>query len=291
MFVTKYIMSSQFTGDTISKVSPVFTIAKTGCSIIEKCTLAETEYVRKTMVNNDFFLREVSVARLIPKHPNLLSLIDSDIIDNLRTLSGKYYRLLYTYCSGGDLFDYVKSHQALSNEWIASRMLEILLGIQQLHSNGIVHRDIKLENILLDEQECAVLCDFSFCECYDDDNDVFQLPRLSKYIAIGTPGHIAPDIIQFEKKASPATDIFSLGVVFYELATGKDAFSEKDIQKRRFYVNVDQLTFPKGVPAPLSELIRKMLSPSAFERPTIQELINNEWIVANATLAKNARVA
>ena len=103
---------------------------------------------------------------------------------------------------------------------------QILLAINYIHNSGVVHRDLKLENIMIDVEESAdgqtnLVCkvtDFGFACLLD--------PRRPSSLSIGTPMYMAPDVLnmKYDNKA----DIWSLGVIAYILLTGKPPFDGKD---------------------------------------------------------------
>jgi serine/threonine protein kinase len=272
----------------IKSLTKVETIFKSHISSIETCTDSlggDIKYIRKILVSDRLFRKEIAVAKAIGSHPNVLTLIESDELSTC-------YRLLYPYYPNGDLFDYSRYHRTDGTDGtdpvspvLLRILLDILKGVQCLHSHGIVHRDLKMENVLLDANHRAVICDFGFCESFTGRTERTgrtgrtkevdpSLLRGRHVIAMGTVGHVAPDIMFYGQHASPATDVFSLGVVFYEVTTGLASFTKKDMKKKDFIVDGDKLVFPKGYPADLAHMIRRMLSFVASDRPTIDELID-----------------
>ncbi|KAL4495229.1 hypothetical protein ABPG72_007336, partial [Tetrahymena utriculariae] len=127
--------------------------------------------------------------------------------------------LIMEYCAAGSIIDLVKiTRIQLNEQQIASILQSTLKGLQYLHSNKIIHRDIKAGNILLDQRGNAKLADFgvSFQQIHT------QAKAESK---IGTPCWMAPEVIMHLKYDSKA-DIWSLGITAIELAEGEPPYSD-----------------------------------------------------------------
>ena len=102
-------------------------------------------------------------------------------------------------------------------------------GIQHLHEKKIVHRDLKLENIMFRQEnyETPVIIDFGLSTYFNQDKHI--------YIRCGTPGYVAPEILNMinpeNPKFYPESDMFSIGVIFYYLLTGEPLFGWEDHKK------------------------------------------------------------
>ena len=113
------------------------------------------------------------------------------------------------YISGGDLFELLKKKIRFYEEEAKFYIAEILVGIEHLHESlNLMYRDLKLENILIDNDGHIKLCDFGLTSTIRTTNTI-----------CGTPEYLAPEII-LKKGYSNEVDIWALGVVFYELVTG-----------------------------------------------------------------------
>ena len=139
-------------------------------------------------------------------------------------------------------------------------MRGILLGLETMHSHKIMHRDLKPENLLYPKKgdwNC-VIADFGLSEFVDEEEYLF--------LRCGTPGYVAPEVINIKDtctKYTTACDMFSLGLIFYLLLSGKSAFTGKTYyevlkQNRAAYVNLD---IPELKDAPLEaiDLLKKLL--------------------------------
>lgn len=242
--------------------------------------------MRKISATADLFAKEFAIAKLTPAHPNVLRLLDADAI-RINTTSKLQYRLLYKYHQNSDIFEYMRHNERPSNTVLASIIRDVLSGVQHLHQHNIVHRDLKIENILIDNSKRAIVCDFGFCELFRVDQDFDEvsiaLKRKKHPLVVGTIGHIAPEIIFHQKQATPQSDIFSLGVVFYELCTGEDAYDPDEVSDDRFVVDVKDLVFADDFHPETKAIILRMLSADPKDRPTMDVLMAHDWLnVASA---------
>ena len=272
-----------FDGELIKSVAFIKTLQMTECSVVEKCFNPSKNklFVRKISATADLFAKEFAIAKLTPPHPNVLRLLDADAIRSTPK-SKLQYRLLYQFHPNSDIFEYLRHNERPGGADIATNIHNVLNGVQHLHQHGIVHRDLKVENILIDNSKQAVVCDFGFCEFYRFDRDYDEisiaLKRKKHPLIVGTIGHIAPEIIFHQKQATPQSDIFSLGVVFYELCTGEDAYDPDEVNDERFVVDVKDLVFADDFHPETKAIILRMLSTDPKDRPTMDVLMAHDWL-------------
>ncbi|CAD8143523.1 unnamed protein product [Paramecium octaurelia] len=181
--------------------------------------------------------------------------------------------LIIEYCQGGTLYQFYKSKGKLSEKQIAQLMKGILDALFEMHSNGFVHRDLKLENIMLESKEHMQikLVDFGFAE------EINEKELISK---AGTPGFLAPEIF----RGYPYTqkgDVFSAGCVLYILTAGYAPFRGKPSQiqllNSKGQVNYEKSPWP-DVSVELKSLVKKMLEPKSEDRFTTLEALESSFI-------------
>ena len=125
--------------------------------------------------------------------------------------------LIMEFCPGGDLFDQLYKHKSFSVEDTRIFTLQVLLPLEYLHGLGIVHRDLKLENILVAQDGALKLTDFGFAKYI----------KYRSWTLCGTPEYLAPEII-LEKGHGKAVDYWAFGVLFYEMLNGHSPFEAQD---------------------------------------------------------------
>ena len=135
--------------------------------------------------------------------------------------SESYIYLIVEVLKGGELFDRVAENGAFIERDACLLMKRLLKALNYLHSKGIMHRDLKLENLILkddDNNYDVKLADFGLATLISQNDQLFK--------RCGTPGYVAPEILN-DKKYDEKVDIFSAGVILYILLTGASPFPGK----------------------------------------------------------------
>jgi tRNA A-37 threonylcarbamoyl transferase component Bud32 len=157
------------------------------------------------------FTREArSLARL--NHPRIVSVHDFG-----HTEAGLYYFIM-EFVDGTDLRRVIQTGELTPAEALEI-VPQICEALQYAHEQGIVHRDIKPENILLDKKGQARIADFGLAKLLDPPAAMYTLTQAGQ--KMGTPHYMAPEQIEHPNAVDHRADIFSLGVVFYEMLTGE----------------------------------------------------------------------
>ena len=115
--------------------------------------------------------REVSILRGV-QHSNIVSLIDMVQTD-------RYIGIILEYASGGELFDYILNHRYLKDHNARKLFSQLISGVGYLHKKGIVHRDLKLENLLLDRNRNIIITDFGFANTFDPNEELTDEEELN----------------------------------------------------------------------------------------------------------------
>ena len=187
------------------------------------------------------------------------------------------------YAPKGELYDYLeKTKNGLEERHAKFIFRKILQGVQAIHNLGICHRDLKLENILLDESFNPKICDFGFATEIQG-KDGYEL--LTNFV--GTLNYAAPQMFSGKPYNGIKADIFSLGVILLNLATGKIGFIRaiKDDKYYKFIMNHHYKLYwdsVKGKICEISEELKslylKMVSYNEEKRPSIEEILKDPWM-------------
>ncbi|KIJ45709.1 hypothetical protein M422DRAFT_207069 [Sphaerobolus stellatus SS14] len=199
------------------------------------------------------------------------------------------------YCQGGSLAALLESGRIEDEGIIQVYTLQMLEGLAYLHSRGIVHRDIKPDNILLDHMGVIKFVDFGAAKVLAKNQRTIQRSRVGPVPGVapgtsnnsltGTPMYMSPEVIKNDKRGRHgAMDIWSLGCVVLEFATGRKPWSNLDNEWAiMFHIGVATQHPPLPEPDQLSELginfIKQCLNIDAVKRPTALELMNHPWMV------------
>ena len=203
------------------------------------------------------------------------------------TFKRKYIILEY---AKGSLFKFITTLKTGFSENTCKYIFnQLILAIKYMHEKGICHRDLKLENTLLVGNDYSFrLCDFGLSICFLDINN--QKIKLSG--TAGSPYHFAPEILAERKYDGEKVDIFCAGICLICMMTGKFGFAEASrndelyrlIMKKKYNEYWDIIDSNKKLSQSFKELFVKMVAYRPDNRPTIDEILNSEWlsIIRNA---------
>ena len=212
--------------------------------------------------------------------PDIINIIESGegpININKLTLNKQY--IILDYAEKGDLSEYLfLPEKPLKEKHAKYFFFKILEGVQSIHNNKVCHRDLKTQNILLNKNFRPKISDFGFAT-YITNSKLKDI--------LGTLRYCAPEILKKKSYDGIKVDIFSLGVILFDLVTGvsggfKQAALEDPLYKfiiYRIYPSFwKRLTRVKDVSEEFKNLYVKMVSYSPEERPSIEDILNGEWL-------------
>ena len=167
------------------------------------------------------------------------------------------------FLQGGDLFFLLKKHGTFTIDQIRFYSAEIILGLIHLHSNNIIYRDLKLENVLLDKTGHIKLIDFGLskiCTRIFEPNEENSINEMEATSFCGTNNYIAPEIL-VGKKYDSSVDWWSLGILIYEMAEGQAPFklNKRDLIQDSYYNVKENIVFKVNTCIQLHNLIINLL--------------------------------
>lgn len=148
-------------------------------------------------------------------------------------------------------------------------------GIRYCHNRSITHRDIKLENLLLDDDKNMKIIDFGFSTCIPNEKRV--------KIFCGTPSYMAPEIVNKTEYCGPPADVWALGVLLFTMLCG--CFPYRGSTDAELYAKISNAEYkiPNDVYTSLStdaiELLASLFSINADKRPTSKEVLSHPWLI------------
>ena len=202
----------------------------------------------------------------------------------------EYMLIIMEYINGGNLFNFVKKRRKLSEKMAKFLFRQIILGIKHIHSQKIVHRDIKLENIIIDLNNTVKICDFGIGKVLYSTDELL-------YDKCGTPMYMAPEIILCNKKNGYKgfpVDIWSSGITLYIMLSGalpftirnksNEDFSLNDIKNKdessdlKYQIVNNNPKKIKNISKEAKDLLNGLLNKDPEKRLTCDEILNHPWL-------------
>jgi serine/threonine protein kinase len=196
-------------------------------------------------------------------HPNIVKYIDF-----IRT--NQNFNVILEYVEGGSLNNIVRQN-GIPECLVCIFAKQILEGLDYLHSQGIIHRDIKGGNLLITKNGIVKLADFGYSVNLTD--------RDRSNSMVGTCFWMAPEVLEQKGNVSYACDIWSLGCTIIQLITSKPPYSEFDIYGALYRIIQDEHPpLPEGISDYLVDFLKLCFIKDPKNRPEAKELLNHLWI-------------
>ncbi|KIK65089.1 hypothetical protein GYMLUDRAFT_56547 [Collybiopsis luxurians FD-317 M1] len=218
--------------------------------------------------------REINVLRTL-KHPNIVHLYD--VIE-----TDKYIGIINEYISHKELIDHILAHHYLREREAARLFAQLISGVWYIHQKKVVHRNLKLENVLIDQHKNIIITDFSFANRFDHRAD--DLMQTS----CGSPCYAAPEVVISEGLyVGSAVDVWSCGVVLYAMLSGYLPFGDNpaspdgdNVTLLYQYIVNTPLSFPDYISETARDLLSVMLVPDPSKRASLEYIMQHPWLAA-----------
>lgn len=245
----------------------------------EVFAIKEVDKTRYQQREIQFTLREMNIMLKIA-HPHIVDTYD--IFENDKKL-----HIVIEYMQGGELFDIIADQGHLSEQRASQVVRDIITAIDYLHELGVVHCDIKPENILCKTREWPLqvkLCDFGLANFHDHSSS----SNASMTAVIGTPGYVAPEVVK-RKPYGPPVDMWACGVVLYVMLSGRMPFYGRDDVECLRRTADGHFTFPDREWLKISEdaksLVRALLQVNPEKRLTAKAALQHQWLAVPENLS------
>jgi len=248
----------------------------------------KAKYAAKVLKKSTpFFEKEIEILKQVSilKNPYIVNLIkygEGPVKIGSKPEKNHQYMVL-DYASKGELFDYIHcAEKGLKEKHAKLIFHKILKGLQAIHNSGICHRDLKMQNILVDDNYNPKICDFGFGAKIMGEDDSGKLNEF-----LGTANYAAPEIFLHRPYDGVKADIFSMGVVLINLVTCRMGFVQatridkyyRCIMAKKYNMYWNLVTGMIGnMSEDLKNLYIKMVAFKPEQRPSIDEIFQDPWM-------------
>ena len=227
--------------------------------ILDKIILSQTPE------DYELVKQEISILKIV-KHKYIVQLYE--ILE-----TPQHIYIIMEYCEGKDLMDFILSRHHLSEMESLKFFQQLINALFYLHSQNIAHRDVKIDNMLLDKNKDLKLVDFGLSTKYSDDVLLEQ--------PCGTVVYAAPEVLDGNEYHGMLADVWSSGIVLFGMVSGYLPFSDKDDEINKKNVLEGNIEIPDFFSPLLKDLLRHMLDVNPISRYTLQEIKQHPWFNLN----------
>ncbi|KIJ51156.1 hypothetical protein M422DRAFT_58800 [Sphaerobolus stellatus SS14] len=184
-----------------------------------------------------------------------------------------HYYMVTEYVNGGQMLDYIISHGRLRERVARKFARQIGSALEYCHKNNVVHRDLKIENILISHTGNIKIIDFGLSNLYN------PASHLSTFC--GSLYFAAPELLLAKVYAGPEVDVWSFGVVLYVLVCGKVPFDDQSMPALHAKIKRGLVEYPVWLSAECKHLLSRMLVTNPTLRANLHEVLNHPWMTRN----------
>ena len=260
---------------TIKKIGEYLLFERIGrgtfSKVIKAIHIPTEQPIAVKILEKDKIEDEIDVERIMREIEILKNIDHPHICQTYETFSTVHnFYLMMELVEGGDLFDYVSDNTFLSEQKACYFFRQLISVIEYLSEMEITHRDIKLENILLDKNKQNIkVIDFGLSN-YCSDKELLKS-------SCGSPCYASPEMLSGKPYHGICTDLWSSGIVLYSMLVGSLPFEEQElpvlyeqIKKGKFYI-------PSNLSLRAIDILKKLLNVNPSERITLQQIKNHPW--------------
>ncbi|TDL15777.1 Pkinase-domain-containing protein [Rickenella mellea] len=207
--------------------------------------------------------REMSLATLL-HHPNICATREV-------TLHHSHYYMVFEYVEGGNLLEYIIEHGRLRERVARKIARQIGSALEYCHRNNVVHRDLKIENILISKSGVIKISDFGLANLYNPDS------HLSTFC--GSSYFAAPELLNSQVYMGPEIDVWSFGVILYTLVCGRVPFDAENMLALQAKIKDVRVTYPRWLSTECNHLLQRIFVASPPQRASLKDVLSHKWML------------
>ena len=257
---TQFILGKkigQGTFATVRLATHIKTNEIVAIKILEKEKMKEIDKIRSN--------REIKILKKM-RHRNIVHLYNDINTEKL-------IYLIMEYVKGKELLTYINEKNKLNENESCYYFQQIISGIEYLEKLKIVHRDIKLENIIIEDNKNIKILDFGLSNFYQKNNIL--------YSSCGSLCYASPEMVEGKKYSGSCVDIWSSGIVLFAMLCGYLPFTDSNEQKLFKKIVEGKLYFPHFLSEQAKDLLNKVLTKDPLKRITINKIKKHPWFNLN----------
>ncbi|KAJ1395017.1 Serine/threonine-protein kinase, active site [Sesbania bispinosa] len=205
--------------------------------------------------------QEIEILRKL-KHENIIQMLDS--------FESPQEFCVVTEFAQGELFEILEDDKCLPEEQVQAIAKQLVRALHYLHSNRIIHRDMKPQNILIGAGSVVKLCDFGFARAMSTNTVVLRSIK-------GTPLYMAPELVR-EQPYNHTVDLWSLGVILYELFVGQPPFYTNSVYALIRHIVKDPVKYPDRMSLNFKSFLKGLLNKAPESRLTWPALLEHPFV-------------
>ena len=237
----------------------IITGEKVAIKILDKLILSQTPE------DYELVKQELSILKIV-KHKYIVQLYE--ILE-----TPQHIFIIMEYCEGQDIMDYILTRGRLTEDESLKYFQQLINALYYLHSQNITHRDIKIDNLLLDRNLDLKLIDFGLSTKYRDDCLLSQ--------PCGTVVYAAPEVLDCREYHGMLADVWSSGIVLFGMLSGFLPFGDPDDEVNKKMVLQGKIEIPRFFSRQVTDLLKHMLDINPLTRYTLEDIMIHPWFNKN----------